>query len=44
MQTITLIQVIKKLTNLAEGTDYSDEITKHQLDSAMIDKQDNNQP
>ena len=32
----------KKLANLAEGTDYSDAITKHQLDSATIDKHDNN--
>lgn len=43
MQTITAIQIIKKLKNLAEGTGYRDAITKHQLnDSAIIDKQDNN--
>lgn len=30
-------------TNVAEGTDFSDAITKHQLDSAMIDKHDNSQ-
>ena len=33
----------KKLTNVARGTDFSDAITKHQLDTAMIDKHDNNQ-
>ena len=33
----------KKLANMAEGTASSDAITKHQLDTAMIDKHDNNQ-
>jgi len=32
-----------KLTNVAEGTASSDAITKHQLDTAMIDKYDDNQ-
>ena len=35
--------VNKKLTNVGEGTSNSDAITKHQLDTAMIDKHDNNQ-
>ena len=33
----------KKLTNIAEGTVSNDAITKHQLDTAMIDQRDNNQ-
>ena len=33
----------KKLTNIAEGTVSKDAITKHQLDTAMIDQRDNNQ-
>ena len=33
----------RKLTNVTEGTVSSDAITKHQLDTAMIDKHDNNQ-
>ena len=33
----------KKLANIGEGTPSSDAITKHQLDTAMIDKHDNNQ-
>ena len=35
--------VNKKLANMAEGTVFSDAIRKHQLDTAMIDKHDNNQ-
>ncbi|CAH3131269.1 unnamed protein product, partial [Porites lobata] len=35
--------VNKKLANVAEGTASSDAITKHELDTAMIDKHDNNQ-
>ena len=35
--------VNKKLNNVGEGTASSDAITKHQLDTAMIDKHDNNQ-
>ena len=34
---------VKKLTNIAEGTVSNDAITKHQPDTAMIDKRDNNQ-
>lgn len=33
----------KKLTNIAEGTVSKDAITKHELDTAMIDQRDNNQ-
>ena len=33
----------RKLTNVAEGTASSDAITKHQLDTALIDKHDNDQ-
>ena len=33
----------KKLTNIAEGTVSKDAITKHELDTAMIDQSDNNQ-
>ena len=33
----------KKLTNIAEGTVSKDAITKHELDTAMIDRRDNNQ-
>ena len=33
----------KKLTDVAERTVSNDAITKHQLDTAMIDKHDNNQ-
>ena len=33
-----------KLTNVTEGTVPSDAITKHQLDTAMIDKHDNIKP
>ena len=35
--------VNKKLKNVADGTSNSDAFTKHQLDTAMIDKHDNNQ-
>ena len=35
--------VNKKLANVGEGTASSDAITKHQLNTAMIDKHDNNQ-
>ena len=35
--------VNKKLTNVGERTASNDAITKHQLDTAMIDKHDNNQ-
>ena len=35
--------VNKKLKNVGEGTASSDVITKHQIDTAMIDKHDNNQ-
>ena len=35
--------VNKKLVNVAEGTARSDAITKHQLDTALIDKHDNYQ-
>ena len=35
--------VNRKLTNVGEGTSNSDAITKHQLETAMIDKRDNNQ-
>ena len=35
--------VNKILTNVGEGTSNSDAITKHQLNTAMIDKHDNNQ-
>ena len=34
----------RKLTNVTEGTVPSDVITKHQLDTAMIDKHDNIKP
>ena len=34
---------VKKLTNIAEGTVSNDAITKHQPDTAMTDKRDNNQ-
>ena len=34
----------RKLTNVTEGTVPSDAITKHQLDTAMIDKHDNIKP
>ena len=33
----------RKLTNVGEGTASSDAITKHQFDTAMTDKHDNNQ-
>ena len=33
----------KKLTNIAEGAVSKDAITKHELDTAMIDQRDNNQ-
>ena len=39
----TYDMVNKKLKNVGEGTASSDAITKHQLDTAMIDKHDNNQ-
>ena len=35
--------VNKKLAKVAEGTASSDAITKHELDTSMIDKHDNNQ-
>ena len=35
--------VNKKLKNVGKGTASSDVITKHQIDTAMIDKHDNNQ-
>ena len=35
--------VNKKQANTGEGTTSSDAMTKHQLDTAMIDKHDNNQ-
>ena len=35
--------VNKKLTNVAEGTASSDAITKHQFDTALVDKHDNDQ-
>ena len=34
----------RKLTNVTEGTVFSDAITKHQLDTAMIDKHDDIKP
>ena len=39
----TYDMVNKKLKNVGEGTASSDAITKHQLDTAMIDKHGNNQ-
>ena len=35
--------VNKKLVNVAKGTASSDAITKYQLDTALIDKHDNDQ-
>ena len=35
--------VNRKLKNVGEGTSNSDALTKHHLDTAMIDKHDDNQ-
>ena len=39
----SMFKYTKKLANMVEGTASSDAITKHQLDTAMIDKHGNNQ-
>ena len=38
-----VMTINKKLANVGEGISNSDSITKHQLDTAMNDKHDNNQ-